>query len=170
MLVSLLAHAVTYGTSHLEGGAFHQAFLGLAALAIAGFTARVFALACSGRGYCLQGSVLAAKLAGTVPGRSLLAVVSLGWFALGESLEPAHAVASIVIVMAVILVVVLVVRELTLASLRAIARIVIAIATIAFAPRLQAWARRVHARSIARRIRFSRRRFARPPPGTMLHT
>ena len=168
LLVSLLAHTVSYGTGHAEGGAFHLAMVWLAVAAVLGFAGRAVALACSGVGNCLQGSILATRLSSLVPSRSLLAVVSLGWFALGESLEPAHADASLAVVLAAVVAVVLLIRSITVGALRALARIAVAIAAAAFVPHILWWTPRTGARPLPQRFRLTRRRFARPPPGSML--
>ncbi len=168
LLVSLLAHTVSYGTGHAEGGAFHLLLVGLAAVAILGFAVRAITLACSGVGNCLQGSILATRLSSLVPSRSLLAVASLGWFALGESLEPAHADASTAIILAAVVAVALLIRSITVGALRALARIAVAIAAAAFAPHILWWTPHTGTRPLPQRFRLARRRFARPPPGSML--
>ncbi len=168
LLVSLLAHTASYGTSHTEGGAFHLAMVWLAAVTVLGFAGRAVTLACSGVGHCLQGSILATRLSSLVPSRSLLAFVSLGWFALGESLEPAHADAPLAVVLAAVVAVVLLIRSITVGALRALARIAVAIAAAAFAPHILWWTLRTGTRPLPQRFRLGRRRFARPPPGSVL--
>ncbi len=167
LLASLVAHAAAFGDGHSQAGAYHNVFLGLAAFGLTALAAGVFACALRS-GCCRDGSVLAARLAGFIPGKRLLVLSSVGWFALGESLERAHAPAPLLLLAALIAAAVLVIRALAIVLLRAIAAIAIAILRVPFAPRLPVRAHRLRRPAPRRRAAILRRPVTRPPPTTVI--
>ncbi len=155
LLASLVAHTLAYGDSHAQAGPLHTAFYGLAAFGLLALTVWALALAATRAGAYRDGSILAAHLARYCPGKTMLALASVGWFTLGESLEPAHAPAAFLLIAAALVAAVLGVRALARLLLRTIAAIAIAIVSSPFAPR----------RSL--RVRTRRAPAPRPQPGVL---
>lgn len=169
LLAALLAHAASYGSAHVVGGAHHVALELLALAGGGGFAAVVSALAWLGAGRQADGSVLAAALRPLVPSLASLLVSATFWFAAIESLEPEHATRAPILLIALCLV--LAATIIALAAkwfVCAVAAIALAISHLTFARRLVTYSRRFKQRSSARRTDFVYRRFARPPPGLML--
>ena len=91
LLASLGAHTALYGSSHEMGGAFHSELVTVAVAALGGLLVAFGALAWTGSRHAADGSVLAARLTGRLPGLAPVLVATALCFALGERLEPAHA-------------------------------------------------------------------------------
>jgi hypothetical protein len=89
---------------------------------------------------------------------------TLLWFIVGERIEPHHAVASLGMTALALALGAYVVRWLANAVAETFARAVITVLRLSFSPRAPSWHRRKRTRPIARRIAWTRRRFARPPP------
>ena len=68
LLASLVAHTALYGSSHEMGGAFHRELVTVALAALGGLLVAFGALAWTGSRHAADGSVLAARLTGRLPG------------------------------------------------------------------------------------------------------
>ena len=161
--VTLLAHALRYGSDHSAGSIYHAHFLqaAFAAGALLMLTLVLRAGSAARRG-CRQDLVLA-RVQRLVPGWSALALSSVAWFALVERLDahphgvPASALLTIALVA-------LVLR----AGIRAFSQAVTCAAIAAFAQRVAPdTGKRLNGQHttpqfIASALRF--RLFARPPP------
>jgi hypothetical protein len=164
LLGSMLAHTAVYGGDHILAGGYHQLAIELCLLAGAGLVLGWAGLAWSSLGRVADGSVLAARLGERLPPLFLVVASSGFWFALCELIEPHHAAVAPVAVAVCLLLAAWILQQLARTMLGALARIVIAIARSAFAPRTPTWAPRPMARPVLRRLLCARRRFARPPP------
>ncbi|HTV92367.1 MAG TPA: hypothetical protein VMG98_06590 [Verrucomicrobiae bacterium] len=169
LLASLAAHAASYGGDHVAGGAYHGALVLLALVGVGGFVVSVAALAWLGVRRHADGSILAAALRPLVPPVAALAASASLWFGAIESLESPHIWHASLLVIGLFLIAASVLINLASRALvRAIAAIVVAIARPSFARRPVCYRRRFAHRSSARRTYFVYRRFARPPPSSML--
>lgn len=170
LLAALLAHTASYGNDHVAGGSHHVALDLLALAGVGGFAVVVAALAWFGAGRLANGSILAAGLRPLVPSLGSLLVSSTFWFATIEGIEPEHATRVPIALIALCLVASSAIISLAASwFVKTIAAIAIAIASTIFARRLVTYSRRFERVSSARRTDFVYRRFARPPPGVMLH-
>jgi hypothetical protein len=168
LLASLLAHAASFGGDHAVGGPFHEALSSLALAGGLGFALLLGLAAWSKTARLAQGSVLAARLGPLVPSAaSVTAFATPAFFAI-EALEGRHAPVIIGVVLVALAISSFVVAKLAQLFVRAIAHLVVAIASHAFAPRLPYFIRRASARPRICSTRFTYRRFARPPPRMML--
>ena len=168
LLAFLAAHAATFGGEHSVGGAYHGAILAAAIAAGAGFALAAVAVACAGRGKCADGSVFASRLSALLPSIRATVAASAGWFALVEGGEGAHAVASLPLVIAALLVACWAVHWCARALLHFVGTIALVVAKLRFAPRTHVWIIRAHETVRALSEPARTRRFARPPPGSML--
>lgn len=168
LLAFVAAHAATFGGEHSVGGAYHGAILAAAIAAGVGFALAAIAVACAGRGMCADGSVLASRLSALLPSVWATIVFSAVWFALVEGGEGAHAVAALPFVIAVLLLACCAVHWCTRALLHFVGTIALVVAKLRFAARAHVWIIRAHetVRALSEPARM--RRFARPPPGSML--
>jgi hypothetical protein len=171
LLAALLAHTVSYGSSHAAGGPFHLALELLALTGGGGFALLAAVLAWQGARRHTNGSILAAALRPLIPGLPAMLASAGLWFVGIESVERLRAWDA---PLPVILVCLIFASILLIVAARAVVR---AVAAIAFAIAIQPFLRRpdYHRRrfarhSSARRGVFAYRRFARPPPGVMLPT
>ena len=169
LLASLAAHVAAYGGAHVEGGAYHAL---LEDLALCGGAIGLFGAmfgAFGGAGGCLQGSVLAARLAVWLPSARLIALTGLSWFVLIESVEPAHAAVSLLAIAALMLLASIALRVAAHTVLRAIAEFVFAVVRAPFArltlPPLPV---RDDAPPVARTLCAAPRHITRPPPARSL--
>jgi hypothetical protein len=167
LLAALLAHTAGFGNDHAAGGPYHGILSLLALLGVGGVAVCAVAWAWAGARQA-DGSVLAARLAPLSPRTPLLALSATLWYVGIERCEGPHVVHPAPLLVAVMLLAAAwLVATATRAFVRAIARIVLAFATHAFAQRAIS-ARRVFTRpSSARRTAFINRRLARPPPAVM---
>ncbi len=169
LLASLLAHAAIYGGDHVAGGAYHSSLMVLALVGVGGFVVAIAVLAWFGARRRADGSILASALRPFVPPVAALVASSSVWFATIESLESEHSWnASLVTVALFLIAAGLLINMASRALVRAIAEIAVAIVRTPFARRPACYRRRFTHRSSARRVYFIYRRFARPPPGSML--
>ncbi|HEY6326999.1 MAG TPA: hypothetical protein VIW73_10870 [Candidatus Cybelea sp.] len=164
LLASLGAHAALYGNEHAMGGGYHAAFVQVAIATVLGLFLGVSALAWSAAGRTPDGSVLAARLNDRIPSLAALAAATALWFGIAEAIEPQHAGAAALVTLFVLAVAAAIVRRIAVFAVAALARVVFAIARLAFSPRTPRWSRRPETPAPLRRILRGRRRFARPPP------
>jgi hypothetical protein len=160
----LIAHGALYGRDHSMGGNYH-AFL--IETAVAGLVVLLYAsalLAWSGARTALTGSVLAARVAGRLPGFAALFASTLLWYAAAESVEPHHADASLLVAGLCLAAAAWIVTLLGRCVCALLAEAILAIFGAAFAPRIPAWYPSRYPLRPLRRMARSRRRFARPPP------
>jgi hypothetical protein len=163
---SLLGHTLLFHGEHEMGGAFHGMLVTLALAAGAGLFAAIFALACGGS-RATDGSVLASRLADRLPGLAGILAAAILFFALGESLEPAHAAESIAATLAAMFAASWLVSAIARAAVRALASIIVAVARARFADRSPV-PRTFAVRPIITKLApLMRRMFARPPPTTI---
>jgi hypothetical protein len=146
------------------GGGYHALLL-QAALAV-GIGLLVFfgLLAASGANAAVDGSVLAARLIERLPGFGSLCLAAAVWYGVAECLEPQHAAASLLAVPLSLAAASWLVQLLSRSVVAVLAGAVLAAWRAAFAPRTPVWFRRLHSPRPTRRILWTRRRFARPPP------
>jgi hypothetical protein len=164
LLASILAHAGLYGGEHAMGGGYHALLL-QAALA-GGISLLVFfgLLAASGTNAAVNGSVLAARLIERLPGFGSLCLAAAAWYGVAEYLEPHHAAASLLAVPLSLAAAAWLIQLLSRAVVAILAGAVFAAWRAAFSPKTPVWFRRLHSPRPTRRILWTRRRFARPPP------
>jgi hypothetical protein len=164
LFASLIAHTALFGGGHAMGGAYHDLLVQLASASCLGFALVLGALAWSGSRETADGSVLAARLAGRVPGIAPLVTAAGLWFALGERLEARHADPGLLVSLAVVAATAGAILALVRLGVRRLAGAVIAISRSPFAERASIRVRLLQPAPIARRSPLLRRRFARPPP------
>jgi hypothetical protein len=164
LLASLGAHTALYGGSHEMGGAFHSELVTVAAAALGGFLVAFGALAWTGSRHAADGSVLAARLAGRLPGLAPVLIATAACFALGERLEPAHAVTAFWPLVAAIVASAALLLLLARAAIKTLAGAIVAISRPAYAARTPVWLRRAAPVFAVAPAPSLRRRFARPPP------
>ena len=169
LLASLGAHAALYGNEHVMGGGYHAAFVQVAIAAVLGLILAVSALAWTAAGRTPDGSVLATRLSDRIPGLAALAGATALWFGIAEAIEPHHAGAATLVTLLALALAAAIVRQIAVLAVAFIARVVFAIARLAFSPRTPCWSRRPEAPAPLRRILCGPRRFARPPPIVSLH-
>jgi len=146
------------------GGAYNELFLQAALTVVVGASLLFASLAWSGARSTADGSVLAARLSSRFPSLAAVAGCSLLWYLAGEALESKHAGPPVAAVLLVLMLAAWLVTQLTSVLARLLARAVLAIARPRFSPRLPIRSRHFESRPIYRRVRWARRRFARPPP------
>lgn len=164
LLASLAAHAALYGGEHAVGGAYHALLLQITLAGALGFVALAGALAWTQSGLSADGSVLAVRLRERLPGLGSVIPATAAWYVAVEAIEPHHAAAPAIALLAALVAASYAVLRLAHAITNALARAVIAISRTPFSPRAPAWRRRPRGRLIARPSFLTRRRFARPPP------
>ncbi len=164
LLASLIAHGGLYGGEHAMGGGYH-AMLVQGSLAGAMSLLLCFGfLALRQVKDAANGSILAARLTQRLPGYGSLVLSAGAWYAAAECLEPHHAAASFIAVPLLLAAASWLVKLLCVGMLAALAGAIFAVFGAAFAPRKPLWFARARSRRPARRIQWTRRRFARPPP------
>lgn len=164
LLASLTAHAALFGGRHAVGGAYHAIVLPIALAAALGFVAFVAALAWTQSRSATDGSILAARLRERLPNVASVIAASAILYVAVEAVEPHHAGAPALVLLAVLATASYVVLRLAHSITAALARVTIAVSRASFSPNAPAWRRRARGRVIVRRVLNSRRRFARPPP------
>ncbi len=164
LLASILAHGGLYGGEHAMGGGYHALLLQVALAGGLGLLVFFGLLAASGANAAVNGSVLAARLSERLPGFGSLCLAAAAWYGVAECLEPQHAAASLLAVPLSLAAAAWLVSLLTRAVVAVLAGAVLAAWRAAFSPRTTAWFRRLHSLRPTRRILWTRRRFARPPP------
>ncbi len=164
LIASLAAHAALYGGGHAVGGAYHTLVLEIALAATLGFVALAAGLARAQSGSSADGSVLAARLRELLPGAGGVIAAAAAWYTTIESIEPHHAAAPMLALLAALAAASYAALRLAHAMTDALTRAALAISRAAFSPRTPTWRRRARPRPIARRLFSTRRRFARPPP------
>ena len=169
LLASLAAHALLYGGEHAMGGAYHallvQAALG-GAVSLLGFFGALAWSESSGRA---DGTILAARLRERLPGLGTLLPATALWYTAAEAIEPHHAGASPLALLVVLVMAAWLVLRLARSLIGALAGAIIAIARAPFVARTPSWRRRSYLRPVFRRILWTHRRFARPPPIALPH-
>jgi hypothetical protein len=164
LLASILAHGGLYGGEHAMAGSYHALLLQAALAGGVGLLVFFGLLAASGANAALDGSVLATRLAERLPGYGSLLVATAAWYGIAECLEPHHAAASLLAVPLSLAGASWLVALLSRGVLAVLAGAVIAAWRAAFSPRTPEWFRRLQSPRPTRRILWTRRRFARPPP------
>lgn len=166
LLAALGAHTALYGGSHEMGGAFHGELVTVALAALGGLLVAFGALAWTGSRHTADGSVLAARLTGRLPGLGPVLVATALCFAAGERLEPEHAAAAFWPLVAAIVASAALLLLLARAAIKTLAQAVVAITRPAYATRTPFWLRRAAPVFAVAPAPSLRRRFARPPPQT----
>lgn len=164
LLASLGAHTALYGSSHEMGGAFHSELVTVALAALGGLLVAFGALAWTGSRHAADGSVLAARLTGRLPGLAPVLIATALCFVAGERLEPEHAAAALWPLVAAIAASASLLLALARAAIKALAGAIVAIARPAYATRTPFWLRRAVPVFAVAPAPSLRRRFARPPP------
>lgn len=168
LLSALLAHTAAYGGEHAAGGPYHTLLL-LVAIAGAGLFAVVGgSVALVGARRHADGSILAAALRTAIPGPGALLGSATLWFVTIEALEPHHAAAPVVLVVAALILASLAVGSAARGFVRGIAEIAFAVTAAPFHKRPVFRRHRFSPPPSARTVAFAYRRFARPPPLTLL--
>ncbi|MBV8639423.1 MAG: hypothetical protein JO322_15185 [Candidatus Eremiobacteraeota bacterium] len=163
LLASLTAHAAGFGGSHTEAGAYHELLSILAFAGAGGALVAAVAAAFGSCGNCVQGSVLAARMCTWIPRARAVAFAGGVWFAVIESLEPAHGPASFAIIGLAMLVAALALRGLAVLTARALATCALAVARVATARRALFVVRRYESPAVVT-PHVARRIVTRPPP------
>lgn len=164
LLASVLGHTAAYGNGHAMGGPYHGALLTLVDAGAGSFVLAAVALAWAGARGIADGSVLAGRLARYLPGLPLLTATTVGWYQLFESIEGAHSDDSVWLIGIALTAAVLFVRWIARSAIAAIAALVLAVFRREFARRSPIWMRSHERRLPNQGHRFTRKRFARPPP------
>jgi hypothetical protein len=164
LLASMLAHGGLYGGEHAMGGGYHAALVQMALAGAVGLFLFFGLLAASGKNAVVDGSVLAARLLERLPGYGSLCIAAGAWYGVAECLEPQHAAASLLAVPLLLAAASWLVAVLTRGVVAVLAGALIAAWRAAFSPRTPVWFARSHSLRPTRRILWTRRRFARPPP------
>jgi hypothetical protein len=164
LLASIIAHGGLFGGEHSLGGAYHALLVHAAFAGGLGLVLFFGLLAVSGTNAAVNGSVLAARLAERLPGYGWLGITASAWYAAAEYFEPHHAAASLIAIPISLAVASWLVQLLSRGVVALLADVVIGAWRAAFSPRTQAWFRYAQSPRPARRIAWTPRRFARPPP------
>jgi hypothetical protein len=170
---ALLAHMAAFtGSNHTIGGAFHEALIEGSLAAVLAFAVLLGALFLQSAGHATgsirDGSVLAAHLQTYLPSVFGLAAMSALWYGIIEALEPHHDGAPFLLLLAAFFAAAIFVRFLASAIVRALASIVVAITTTAFATHVASFRpRRYHTVVLTAGRIAARRLFARPPPAVV---
>lgn len=164
LLASMLAHGGLYGGEHAMGGGYHAALVQTALAGAVGLFLFFGLLAASGKNSVVNGSVLAARLLERLPGYGPLCIAAAAWYGVAECLEPQHAAASLLGVPLLLAAASWLVAVLTRCIVAVLAGALIAAWRAAFSPRTPTWSARSYSLRPTRRILWTRRRFARPPP------
>lgn len=164
LVASLAAHVILYGEQHVVGGAYHALLIQVSAAAALGFVAMIGALAWTQSASLSDGSILAARLRERLPGMGSVVASAVVWYVGIEAIEPHHAGAHGVALLAILAATSYIVLRLAHAVTDAVASAAMVILRTAFLPRSPMWRRRPRRRLISRQSSLARRRFARPPP------
>jgi hypothetical protein len=164
LLASILAHGGLYGGEHAMGGGYHALLLQAALASSVGLLVFYGLLAASGAKAAVNGSILAGRLIERLPGYGSLCIATAGWYGVAECLEPQHAAASLLAVPLWLVAAAWLVAFLSRRVVAVLAGAVFAAWRAGFSPRTPAWLGRLRSPRPTRRILWTRRRFARPPP------
>ncbi|MGA8574509.1 MAG: hypothetical protein WB609_02335 [Candidatus Cybelea sp.] len=168
LLASLAAHAALFGREHAMGGDYHallvEAALGGALCLLAFFGA----LAWNGSKGTADGSIVAARLQGRLPGAGALFASTLLWYVVAEAIEPHHSPAGTLAAGVALAAAAWLLSRLARAFVAIVAGAVIAVRRTHFSPRTFFWQLRPARRPLLRRASLVRRRYARPPPVAVL--
>jgi hypothetical protein len=164
LLASLGAHTALFGGSHEMGGAFHSELVTVALAALGGLLVAFGALAWTGSRHTADGSVLAARLTGRLPGLAPVLVATALCFAAGERLEPQHTAAALWPLVVAIVASGTLLLLLARAAIKTLAQAIVAVGRPAYATRTPFWLRRAVPVFAVAPAPSLRRRFARPPP------
>ena len=164
LLASLVAHAATYGAGHAAGGAYQADVLSLALAGGVGFVLLLGLAAWFDASRMADGSVLASRLLPLLPNPAAIGAVATVSFAGIELLESHHAQAPGALILLALALASFAMRKLAQLFVRAIAHVIFAFASPAFAPRRPIYARRAVALVRITSDAHTCRRFARPPP------
>jgi hypothetical protein len=146
------------------GGGYHALLLQAALAGGVGLLVFFGLLAASGANATVNGSVLASRLIERLPGYGSLCLAAVAWYGVAECLEPHHAAASLLAVPLSLAAASWLVQLLSRSVVAVLADVVIVAWRATFSPRTPVWFRRLHSPRPKRRILWTRRRFARPPP------
>lgn len=164
LFASLVAHAALYGGQHGVGGAYHPLLMQLTLAAAIGFVASLGALAWLQSGSLTDGSVLAGRLRQRLPGVGSVIAAAASWYVGVEAIEPHHAHAPAIALLAALAAASYVTLHLARALAKVFAHATVAIFRTPFSPRAPAWRRRPRGPLVPRALFLTRRLFARPPP------
>jgi hypothetical protein len=164
LLASLGAHTVLYGGSHEMGGAYHEEIVTMALAAIGGFLLAFGALAWTGARHSADGSVLAARLLQRLPGLVPVLIATALCYGAGERLEPQHAAASLLPLVAAIVAAAWLFLTAARGAIKTLAQAVVIFSTPGYAVRKPIWLRRAVPVFAVAPAPSLRRRYARPPP------
>lgn len=164
LLASLVAHAALYAGRHAVGGTYNAFLLELALAAALAFVALLGALACAQSMSSTDEKLLNANLRQRLPGVGIVLAMASAWYVAVEAIEPHHAAASGIALLAALAAASYAALRLVHAITAGFARAAIAISRTAFSSRVPGWRRRPRGRLIARRSFLARRRLARAPP------
>lgn len=165
LLASLIAHAALYGGGHSMGGDYHDVLI---QLALAGGVSLVIffgLMAWNGAKTAVNGSVLASRLGGRLPGFTALVTSATAWYAAAELVERGHrAPIPLLAVPIALAAAAWLLQRLSRIALSVLAGAIVAFARTNFAPRTPPCARFTARTTPVRPVLWVRRRFARPPP------
>jgi hypothetical protein len=150
------------------GGSFHPLLLQAALGGSVALLAFFGSLASGGAAHVTDGSVLATRLAGRLPGLASLLAATSFWYVLAERIEPHHAGTPLGASILALTAASWIVLRLAKAIVQALAGAVFAALHSPWATRTPRWVRRAPSLPIARRSPLLRRRFARPPPSVAI--
>lgn len=168
LLAALAAHGGLYGGGHAAGGAYHGLLASLALAGGAGLGMAAALAAWLGRGEYAEGSILARRLSLLLPGVSALSGCAFAWYTLAEAIEGNHGGVPLALAIGALFVT----CALMLLSLRAVLRLLAAIAVrmvhVPHAVRPVRWIRRLWRTVVIPPAPQRTQRFARPPPVAMI--
>jgi hypothetical protein len=164
LLASLMAHGGLYGGEHSVGGNYHGLLLQAAFSGAVGLFGFFAWLALNDARTAVTGSILAARFRERLPGYGPLLVAATMWYAAAECLEPHHAAASWLAVPLLLAAASWLVALIARGALAVLAGAILAVFRTIFAAHKPFWFARSLRRRRTRRVLWTRRRFARPPP------
>jgi len=164
LLASLGAHTALYGGDHAIGGGYHALLVQVAVGGVLSLLVGLAALAWSASRLTGDGTILATRLNERLPGLAALGTAAAFWFGVAEAIEPHHAGAAPLAILLALAAVAWIVRQIAVFAVTLLARVVFAIARLAFSTRTPSWAPRQRRAAPRRPLFGTRRRFARPPP------
>lgn len=148
------------------GGPYHDLLLTYVDAGVGSLILAALALAWVGSGHIFDGSVLAARLSGYLPGIPILALTTAGWYQLFESVEGSHGGENVLVIAVALLLAVVFVHWIARTAIAAIAALILSVFRSPFAPRVRLWIRYAEHPLPIRDGAPLRRWFARPPPCT----
>jgi hypothetical protein len=164
-LASIVAHASSFGESHVMGGSYHDLFVDAAIAVGGGLLTLCASLAWTSAGRTRDGSVVATTLRQRLPSLPALVLSTAAWLWCIERSEPTHAPANPLLLATAVALASLLIMLASRTLLRVLAAIVLAVRVRRLrakrSPCTTPFFSEPHA---ARAVAFSYRRFARPPP------